>query len=153
MSKTEGDAWDNFGRFPEELEEPAPAECYVCGQEDDDTAADVPPSIICDRCESSVHLHCLDPPTKEVPEGEFTDGPCLFFEAVADLSMHTSQANSSAKSVWPDQQKWLPRRATSAKRRKGVLRQPRSADEYSVSVGPSGLFCRFFFPLLIHLCK
>ena len=59
--------------------------CAVCG--------DGGSLIICDACESEYHIECLDPPLKEVPEGDWECDECVdrkLLEAQADMIMNSA---------------------------------------------------------------
>lgn len=72
-SRTTQDAWDSLARFPEVPDQPPSPDCYVCNKPDEN---DEVPSVLCDRCEKTIHLACLDSDAKEPPEGQLRSFNC-----------------------------------------------------------------------------
>ncbi|OCF44659.1 hypothetical protein I317_01546 [Kwoniella heveanensis CBS 569] len=63
------EALEDLTRFPEWV--PSDSNCMVCG--DDDSAG---VQLECEKCEQPYHLFCLDPPLKDVPEGQWFCPEC-----------------------------------------------------------------------------
>ena len=61
-------SFSDLPRHPPET--PASDECIICHSSEGDPLA-------CDRCDRASHIHCLSPPLKEVPEGEWFCKICV----------------------------------------------------------------------------
>lgn len=82
----EGIQWEAKGEEEEE---------EVAGEEEDDhmefcrVCKDGGELLCCDTCPSSYHIHCLNPPLPEIPNGEWLCPRCMVSSTVL-LSAHRS---------------------------------------------------------------
>ncbi|XP_062372210.1 chromodomain-helicase-DNA-binding protein 3 isoform X1 [Sardina pilchardus] len=84
----EGIQWEakeeDFEEFEEEAEEPVEAAVAAAGEEEEDddhmefcrVCKDGGELLCCDSCPSSYHIHCLNPPLPEIPNGEWLCPRC-----------------------------------------------------------------------------
>lgn len=85
----EGIQWEAKGEEEEEEEE--------VGEEEDDhmefcrVCKDGGELLCCDTCPSSYHIHCLNPPLPEIPNGEWLCPRCMVSPADANAAL--SQRN------------------------------------------------------------
>ncbi|WVR00158.1 hypothetical protein IAU59_007300 [Kwoniella sp. CBS 9459] len=63
------EALEDITRFPEWV--PSDTTCMVCGEGDS-----VGVQLECEKCEQPYHLFCLEPPLKEIPEGQWFCPEC-----------------------------------------------------------------------------
>ena len=47
-------------------------ECQLCASREDNDNM-----VLCDICDGGYHIYCLNPPLKEIPEGDWACADCI----------------------------------------------------------------------------
>lgn len=68
--------------------------CGICGSTDEEGEHNT--MILCDVCDKSYHLRCLQPPLKAVPEGDWTCQSCLTGPPAAETSDMKTEVTDAA---------------------------------------------------------
>lgn len=91
FQEKEGIQWEakeeDFEDFEEECDDVRDVEAGLGGEEEDDhmefcrVCKDGGELLCCDSCPSSYHIHCLNPPMPEIPNGEWLCPRCTVSNA------------------------------------------------------------------------
>ena len=99
MSERLYQAWvlafsDGSIELKESMGQPWEQTCRVCQKEDDESNV-----ILCDHCDASYHIYCLEPPLKEIPEGSWMCDHCIRFLERTKSKVLTATAEDQARAI------------------------------------------------------
>lgn len=87
---------------------PSEAACEQCTRKESTTDN---PMLVCDFCDAGWHIHRLDPPLTEVPEGDWICPRCVL-DGITESQLHAKiarrsteqQLNAGSPNLYPDKQ-------------------------------------------------